>query len=297
MKKIDVGKLKKVRVITLVEDYAGLDTHFYAQHGVCFLIEAENTFGMKRILFDVGQCAESILHNIKILNIDITNINMIFLSHCHWDHTGGLVDILKEIRKEIPIISHPDIFRPTLKFAPGPVFNGICGISGENTINKIEEAKGKILLIKEPFSIIDGVLSTGQIEEKLDFEKELTLKGTYVIENGLLKEDDLHDEISLVLSISDALVIVVGCSHPGVSSIVNQAKVITGIQEVKAVIGGFHLEGASEQRIQNSVKYLKKIGVQWIFPGHCTGLRAECEFMKEFGAKFEKLYCGKIIEF
>jgi len=296
MKQIKIGMLKRVRVITLAEDYAGYSTFCYAQHGISFLIEVENEIATKRILFDVGYSAEPIIHNVKLLNIDLSTIDIIFLSHTHWDHTWGLIDILKTIDKEIPIIVHPDIFRPTLKFAPGPMYNGIYGISGKDTMSKIEENKGKLFFVRESFPIIDGVLSTGEIREKVEFEKELTAKGAYVIEDGLIKEDDLHDEISVILSLSDGMVIVTGCGHPGVASIVNRAKNITGIQKVKAVIGGFHLIGASEERIKRSVRYLKETGVERVFTGHCTGLKAEAEFLKGFGERFEKLHSGKIIE-
>ena len=297
MKQIKTGMLKRARITTLAEDYAGYSTFFYAQHGISFLIEVENASTTKRILFDVAHSAESILHNMELLKIDLSSIDMIFLSHTHWDHTWGLIDMLKAIDKEIPIIVHPDIFRPTLKFAPAPMYNGLYGISGESTISKIEENKGKLFFVGEPFSIIDGVLSTGEIREKVEFEKEIAFKGAYVIKDGLIKEDDLHDEMSVVLSLPDGLAIVIGCGHPGVASIVNKAKSITGIQKVKTVIGGFHLVDASDERIQKSVRHLKETGVERVFTGHCTGLKAEAEFMKEFGERFEKSHSGKIIEF
>lgn len=96
-----VETVKSVTIYTLLDDYAGYETSFYAQHGASFLIDAEAKDVEKKILFDVGQSAQPILHNMKILNIDPKAIDMIFLSHNHYDHTGGLVDILKAVEKAV----------------------------------------------------------------------------------------------------------------------------------------------------------------------------------------------------
>ncbi|MEA1964365.1 MAG: MBL fold metallo-hydrolase, partial [Candidatus Aerophobetes bacterium] len=108
----EIGKAESVKIYTLLEDYAGYETSFYAQHGISFLIDVKNKSLSKRILFDVGQSATPILHNMELLGINPNTIDMIFLSHCHYDHTGGLVEILKSVKEGVPIVAHPDIFRP-----------------------------------------------------------------------------------------------------------------------------------------------------------------------------------------
>lgn len=72
---------------------------------------------------------------------------------------------------------------------------------------------------------------------------------------------------------------------------------MTGVRKIRAVMGGFHLVDASEQRIKSTVKTLRRMGVKEVYTGHCTGFRAECLFAREFGGNFKKLYCGMTAEF
>lgn len=285
----EIGKAESVKIYTLLEDYAGYETSFYAQHGISFLIDVKNKGLCKRILFDVGQSAAPILHNMKLLGINPDTIDMIFLSHCHYDHTKGLVEILKSIREGVPIVAHPDIFRPHFILEP---FLREIGLSKDRAA---VENGGNLVLTEDPISIMDGAASTGEIKERVSFEEEVTIE-LYTIRDGSLVKDPLNDEISLVINLSNSLVIIVGCGHPGIASIVEYAKKIFAVQEVKAAIGGFHLIDAEESRIQKTVEYLSK-RVQKVYTGHCTGTKAKAVFLKEFGERFEELYCGKIIEF
>lgn len=284
-----IGKAESIKIWTLLEDYAGYETSFYAQHGISFLIDVKNKNLSKRILFDVGQSAVPILHNMELLGIDPQTIDLVFLSHCHYDHTKGLVEILKSIKKGVPIVAHPSIFRPHFVLKP---FIREIGLSNDK---KAIEDKGNLVLIGDPLSIMDGVASTGEIKEKVSFEKEVTIE-LYTIKDGSFVKDPLNDEMSLAVNLSDGLVIIVGCGHPGIASIVEYTKKIFDIQKVKAAIGGFHLIDADRDRIQKSAEYLNE-KVEKIYAGHCTGTKAKAIFIKEFGERFEELHCGKIIEF
>ncbi|MCD6472750.1 MBL fold metallo-hydrolase [Candidatus Aerophobetes bacterium] len=284
-----IGKVEEVKIYTLLEDYAGYDTSFYAQHGISFLIDVKNKNLSKKILFDVGQSATPILHNMKLLGIDPQTIDLVFLSHCHNDHTKGLVEILKSIREDAPIIAHSSIFRPHFTLRP---FIEEIGLSKDRiTI----ENRGNLILTKDPISIMDGVASTGEIKEKVNFEREVTIE-LYTIKDSLFVKDYLNDEMSLAINLSDGLVVIVGCGHPGIASIAEHAKKTFNVQGVKAVIGGFHLIDADKDRIQKTAEYLNE-KVEKIYTGHCTGTKAKAVFLKEFGEKFEELHCGKIIEF
>ena len=76
-----IGEIDKLVVTTLLEDYAGYNTSFWAQHGVSFLIDVTLGNSTKRILFDTGQSSEPIVHNMKILGIEPNTIDMIAISH------------------------------------------------------------------------------------------------------------------------------------------------------------------------------------------------------------------------
>jgi 7,8-dihydropterin-6-yl-methyl-4-(beta-D-ribofuranosyl)aminobenzene 5'-phosphate synthase len=91
-------------------------------------------------------------------------------------------------------------------------------------------------------------------------------------------------------------VVVSGCSHAGIVSIVKHAIRLTGEERVRAVIGGFHLIDASNDRIGRTVEEFKRLGVGEVYTGHCTGLRAEAAFLEAYGERFHKLHSGMVIE-
>jgi len=291
---MELGTAKKAKVYTLLEDYAGYNTSFYAQHGLSFLIEVELEEMKKRVLFDTGQSADPVLHNMKLLGLDPKTIDMIFLSHCHYDHTKGLVGILKEIgKKDIPIVAHPTIFRPHVVLAP---YLKPIGMIEENTKKGVEKYGGKFFLTKVPFPLVNGIISTGEIDVRENFEKEVETK-LYTIKELEICKDKMVDDMSLILKLDDGIVVISGCSHTGIVSITKKAVEITGESNIKAIIGGFHLIDARKERIDETIKKLSEMNVEKIYTGHCTGFLAECEFKKIWKDNFEKLHSGKIIEF
>jgi 7,8-dihydropterin-6-yl-methyl-4-(beta-D-ribofuranosyl)aminobenzene 5'-phosphate synthase len=289
----ELGKVEGLKIFVLAEDHAGYDSLFWAQFGTSFLIKCKTGDVEKNILFDAATFAEPIIHNMKLLALDPRkDIDMIALSHCHSDHTGGLLGMLKEIGKQnIPVIAHPDISRTVVEMES---YLWSIGLTTENTRESIEKEGGKWILTKEPMKLAPGAMTSGEIER--DFEKKVTLT-SYNIEAGRLVKDEILDDMSLYLDTEEGLVVVSSCSHAGIVNMLRQGIKLTGEERVRAVVGGYHLIDADEERIKLTVKALKDLGVEKIFTGHCTGLRAETVFLDSFGEDFEELYSGKVIKF
>lgn len=289
------NKLKRVKLTTLAEDYAGGGMgKCLAQHGVSFFISVENENGeVNNILFDTGDYHEPIIFNAEKLKISLENIETIVLSHSHYDHTGGLIGLMQRINKrELPIIAHPHIFKQSF-FKEKPSLS--VGMENKNTKEIVEKLGGVWRLTKEPVQVVSNVTFMGEIPRITDFEQELTINLQTEV-NGEWVDDQIEDDSAIFIDTPKGLIIVSGCSHSGIVNITKYASKISG-KKIHAVIGGFHLLSASEERIVRTAEALKDLGVDKVVAGHCTGLVAEYLFQQKFKDNFQKLYSGKIIEF
>jgi len=285
-----VGKLD---IYILADDYVNR-RGYLGQHGASYLIRITKDHEIVNILFDTGTYSEPILFNMKTLKIDPNGIDIIMLSHRHYDHTGGLVEILKAIGKsEVPIIAHPDIFKVNLAFSPHLISIGLPhGVTRES----VEEIGGVWILSKDPVTLFPGVVTTGEVSRVTTFEDD-AVRGFYTIENGRIKPDKMFDDVSLIINTKEGLVIIVGCAHAGIVNIIKHSIALTGINKIRAVIGATHLVTASSDRLNKTIAEFKTPGLENLYLGHCTGLKAVSRLMHEFDEKFEPLHCGMKISF
>ncbi len=288
---IHIGEADQLKIYTLLDDYSGYESAFLGHHGISLLLDVASGKENKRILLDVGQSADPILYNARLLGIDMNSIDMIFISHCHYDHTAGLTGILKKIDREIPVIAHSTIFREN--YIVNPYLRNI-GITKENGREAIVENGGNIVLVDDPFNLMQGVISTGEVNRVTDFEIQGI--GTYNINDGKVVPDKIADDMSIVLNIKDkGLFIVSGCSHSGIVNIIHHAVRITGVEKVYGLIGGLHLIEADDERIEKTVDALSNMDLELVVAGHCTGLKALSKLQVVFGDKFQLLHSGKAI--
>ncbi len=141
-----------------------------------------------------------------------------------------------------------------------------------------------------------GVFLLGEVkkEERVDFEKESPGQ-RYMLQDGSVIEDKMEDELGLGIVTDKGLVVVGGCSHPGIVSMIEKAIDISGVTELYAVIGGFHLINASAQRIEQTITAFKNFGIKKTYSGHCTGLQAEARFLEEWNDDYGQLHSGTTI--
>jgi len=288
-----LGALDNLRITVLAEDSVLYESPYLGQHGVSFLVEGVSGGNKKIILVDVGQNSEALLSNMRIMGISPSIINAVVLTHCHYDHTQGIVRMLKTIgRKDIQVIAHPSIFRLHFITQPYPQHVGI--MPGDSKA-EIEKAGGSLYLTKDPLVIMPGILTTGEIKRETEFE-EVRL-GLKTIENGMVVDDLVLDDISVIANVKDkGLVIVTGCSHAGIINIANQAIEVSGGNKIEGIIGGLHLVEASDTVIRRTVDELSRLNVAWISVGHCTGFKAQVELYLAFGERFSPLHTGMQFE-
>jgi len=271
----------RFRLTTLAENQVapGSPRGMIAEHGLAVLIE-----GKEKVLFDTGQ-GRALMSNASVLGVDLSEIDRVVLSHGHYDHTGGLKELLKRTGG-VEVVAHPDVFAD--KRARGRHI-GIPFKKGE-----LEGLGASFTLIKGPVEIGKGISSTGEVKRKSTFEdiekRLLVKKGTSLIPDPLL------DDLSLLLDTREGLTVVCGCAHSGAINTLEHARSLTG-KEVYAVVGGIHLAGAPEARLEKTIAAFKEMGVERLELSHCTGMNAYMRFAREFGGAFGINSAGKKLEF
>jgi 7,8-dihydropterin-6-yl-methyl-4-(beta-D-ribofuranosyl)aminobenzene 5'-phosphate synthase len=251
---------KPMKITVLTENMAG--GKFLAEHGLSYLIEHDN----QKILFDTGH-SDVFLQNARNMNLDIVSgVETIVLSHGHWDHGNGL-----QYLENKKLIAHPGAF--IKRYRKG----GNKNIGLKFTREELDK-KFQIQTSRKPLDITGKMIFLGEIPRLVDFEPRPTL---FVDENG--KPDQVLDDSALAIVHRDALFIITGCSHAGICNILEHAKKVTGIKNIKAVLGGFHLSDGNQQTIK-TIEYFREAGVKHVNPSHCTAFSALVKFHEAFGS-------------
>lgn len=279
-----------MKITALVVDDAGYDTELWGEFGLSLLVEAERQGTELRLLVDTGLTSKPLLHNMKLLDVDPSKIEYIFITHCHYDHTGGLGGVTEKTRKGVEIVAHPEIFRRCYVIRENMRYIGVPERSSRSTV---EANGGSWLLSREPFAFMPGVMTTGEVERVTSYEP---LENVHIEVDGEMVQDPELDDVSLIVNVARrGLVIISGCSHAGIVNIMKQARRITGVEEIIGVIGGFHLRVANEEQLSKTVD---ELGVaETVCAGHCTGFEAMKRISDRMGERFTLLQCGTVIEF
>ena len=214
---------REMRLITLVENSAGLRRGVMAEHGFSTYLE----FGGYRLLFDAGQTYAT-TRNADLLGIDLAAVP-VALSHGHYDHTGGLPGLL-ERTGPVPVYAHPEVFASRYTRRGGALRQiGIPFDSGD-----LEEMGARFDLSREAREISPGVWLTGEIPRAAEFEaagEDLVV----VSEEGEIVVDLIRDDQALVVVLEEGIFVILGCAHSGMISTLLHAQRVTGIERILGV--------------------------------------------------------------
>ncbi len=277
-----------LKLTTLCDNLSG-HLNFSAAWGLSVLVE----FGNQVVLWDAGPsdaAAKNALQN----GIDPGRITCAAISHGHVDHTGGLVDFLRVIGKEVDVHLHPDAWGQ--KYIQRPDAGNRMDFIGIPCRKAALEGLGAVFQEKrEPVWISDEILITGEVPMTNDFE---SIDGNmFVKDGGAYIHDALADDQALAVKTGKGLVVVLGCAHRGVINTLSYLRQITGVERIHAVIGGTHLMQADPRRIGQTRTALEEFGIEQIGVSHCTGMSAAMALSAHFGDRFFFNFAGKVLEY
>jgi 7,8-dihydropterin-6-yl-methyl-4-(beta-D-ribofuranosyl)aminobenzene 5'-phosphate synthase len=268
-----------MRLTILSENSVSPAPDIIGEHGFSVLIERDHHL----FLFDTGQ-GNCLVNNAACLKKDLRLVNGIILSHGHFDHTGGLKQVLALRSSPVPVYCHPGVF--TERFAQIKTGNTHTyrNISMPHPRTELEALGARFVLNTAFTEIAPGMYLTGEVPRETLFEKNDPR--LVILQEGAYVPDTIPDDQSLVLSTAQGLVVVLGCAHAGIiNTLTHIANHLPG-QSLHMVIGGTHLGYLDKQQVADTIAQFKSFSIERIGVSHCTGLAAACQLKQVFGDRF-----------
>lgn len=246
-----------------------------AEHGYSAFITVRRGDRSWRMVFDTGLSPDAMVENARRMDIALSDVNAVVLSHGHFDHAGGLLGLVSAYgRSRLPLTVHPFAWTRRRFAVPGAPEWELPTLS-----RSALDAEGfEVIERAIPSVLLDGsVLVTGEVDRVTDFEQGMPPSHQAWDGRAWAPDRVVIDDQALVVNVRGrGLVIVTGCGHAGVVNIVRHAMRLTGVSRLAGVVGGFHLAGpAFEPIIPATVAVLRELEPELLVPGHCTGWRAQ----------------------
>ncbi|MHA1299090.1 MAG: MBL fold metallo-hydrolase [Candidatus Helarchaeota archaeon] len=265
-----------------------------AEHALAMSIEVN---GMN-ILYDFGGMGFALLKNLEIFNTKPDIFQKAVLSHGHFDHFGSLIKVLPLLGPNKEIIVDPDIYKQKIAYLgeSGDVVSieklqkEYRTLKKAGTITEMPGLRKKVLEkltsdnqqklteTHKPLQLAPGIWTSGEIE--LFDESELTSNLFLKLSKTEFEKETFRDEIAIYIKVKDkGLVVLTGCGHSGIINTIKHGQKISGINNIYAVIGGFHLNWTSDEQLDNIVNYFGNLKPTVICGMHCTGFRFNCKLL------------------
>ncbi len=260
-------------------------TSILAEHGFSSLVTVTTGDTSRSMLFDFGFSAHGAAFNAEALGADLSSVEIMALSHGHLDHVGGLAALVARTGKaDLPLVLHPAAFR-------NPRFMRMTAdvkvMFPAFTRKQAEAAGATVIDTDTPYPMLDCTAAfLGRIPRTTGFERGAANLCCEI--DGQELPDPFDDDSAMVYHIKGrGLVVLSGCAHAGIVNTVTYARQVTGVDQVMAIMGGFHLSGQDlDAVIRPTIEGLKAFQPTYVVPTHCTGRMAAGMIEKEMSDRF-----------
>ncbi|GAA5131354.1 MBL fold metallo-hydrolase [Thalassotalea piscium] len=277
------AKLYQVEQLKVTTLSTMLANRGIGEWGYAALIEVDG----RKILFDTGNRPQTVLQNVKDLNVDLSDVEDVILSHNHGDHTGGLETLRAHYQKLNPkALSHVHVGKGIFAKRVGRANRMLAMKSAlENQGVVFSEYAN----VKE---IYPGVWLTGNVA-RVHPERNWGGRGRIETSDGQI-EDNIPEDMSLVINTKDGLVLVAGCGHAGIINTMEHIVKHISPHKITTAIGGFHLVNAEDQHLAWTANKLKHFGLQNLMGAHCTGINSVFALRELLQSNREQVVVGSV---
>src|SRR3984885_14744074 len=272
--------------VTLLSTMLVAEPTGIGEWGFCARIEADG----HRILVDTGARPETVLQNAREMNVDLSGVQEVILTHNHDDHVGGLLTLRRAMMKKNPAAL-------SVVYVAKGIFYSRPSAQGESNPmiairREYEAIGGRFVEHSEGADIFPGAWLTGPVPRKFP-ERNWSVSGKVRTPDGLV-EDTIPEDQSLVLDTPQGLVVVTGCGHAGIVNILTDAATKFPGRDVDAVIGGLHLFPANDEQFDWTGDEFRQFKVANLLGAHCTGIEAVYRLRQRAGLPRHTAVVGAI---
>lgn len=279
-------KRLKITILSTMLAQRGL-----GEWGFSALIEADSI----KILFDAGSREKTVLENAKELNIDLSMVPTLILSHNHPDHTAGWLPLrnnTKTLNASALSLTHVSKGLFDTRFSS----TGVENRSKQKDSLLYTQTGGQVTVHNNFIEISPGIFLTGPVPRPYP-EKNYTLGGNFGKRKdplGNTVEDIIPEDMSLVIRTERGLVLLSGCGHSGIINTITHIQKNLQQQPLLAAIGGFHLLENTSEQIRWTAGHLKKSGIRYFMGAHCTGIEPVYQIREWVGLKRGECIVGSV---